>query len=376
MITILIVDDKAENRYLLEVILKGHGYNVQSAENGVEALKLARQIPPGMIIADVLMPVMDGFTLCRLCKQDPLLKDIPFVFYTATYTDPRDEEFGLNLGANQFIIKPMEPVRFMHIIEEVLAKYNAGKLERKPAQEVVKEEFYLKEYNETLIRKLESKMAALERANFALRESEAALIHAYESTLEGWSRAMDLRDQETNGHTERTASTSVRLATALGMSEEEIAQVRRGALLHDIGKMAISDNILRKPGPLNEEEWEMMRKHPLYAYDLLSSIEFLRPALDIPLCHHEKWDGTGYPQGMKGEAIPLSARVFAIVDVWDALSSIRPYRPAWPKEIVMEYIQEQSGKFFDPQIVPVFIEMIQKEITAPTTIERNTDELE
>jgi putative two-component system response regulator len=376
MTTILIVDDKVENRYLLEVILKGHGYAVQSAGNGVEGLEVARKSPPRMIIADILMPAMDGFTFCRICKQDALLKDIPFIFYTATYTDPKDEEFGLSLGANQFIIKPMEPVQFMQIIEDVLAKYNAGKLESKPLQEITKEECYLKEYNETLIRKLESKMTDLERANQALRKSEAALICAYESTLEGWSRAMDLRDQETKGHTERTAAISIRLASLLGMSDEDIAQVRRGALLHDIGKMAISDNILRKPGPLNEEEWAKMRQHPSYAYDLLSSIEFLRPALDIPLCHHEKWDGTGYPHGLKGEEIPISARIFTLVDVWDALRSVRPYRPAWPKEVVIEYIQEQSGKYFDPKIVPVFIDMMKSEGLDTSDFEEDTDELD
>ncbi len=358
MTTILIVDDKPENRYLLEVTLKGHGYSVQCAENGAEALEIAQKSPPGMIIADVLMPVMDGFTLCRLCKQDPQLERIPFVFYTATYTDPRDEEFALNLGANQFIIKPMEPQQFMRIIEDVLAKYDAGRLASRIPQDY-QEEVYLKEYNATLIRKLENKMADLEEANLALRKSEAALIHAYESTLEGWSRAMDLRDQETSGHTARTTAISVRLAEELGITGDEIAQVRRGALLHDIGKMAISDSILRKPGPLSEEEWVIMRLHPTYAYDWLSSIDFLRPALDIPFCHHEKWDGSGYPRGLKGEEIPLSARIFAVVDVWDALCSVRPYRPAWPKEIVLQYIKEQAGKHFDPHIVRVFIEMIE-----------------
>lgn len=361
MITILIVDDKAENRYLLEVILKGQGYNVLSAENGVQALELARKSPPGLIIADVLMPIMDGFTLCRLCKQDSVLTHVPFVFYTATYTDSRDEELGLSLGAAEFIIKPMEPQQFMEIIENVLARYDSGKLAAKPKTDVVNDEVYLREYNEALIRKLENKMEDLERANEALRKSEAALILAYEATLEGWSHAMDLRDQETKGHTERTVSISIKLAAAVGMSDEEITQVRRGALLHDIGKMAISDSILRKNGPLNEDEWQIMRRHPSYAYELLSSIEFLRPALDIPFCHHEKWDGTGYPRGLKGQEIPLSARVFAIVDVWDALCSVRPYRPAWPKEIVMQYLREQTGKHFDPQIVPVFIQMIENE---------------
>jgi putative nucleotidyltransferase with HDIG domain len=162
-----------------------------------------------------------------------------------------------------------------------------------------------------------------------LQRSNVELMLAYETTLEGWSRALDLRDKETEGHTQRVTEMAVQLAQDLGLRDEELVHIRRGALLHDIGKMGIPDSILLKPGPLTDEEWTIMRKHPVYAFDLLSPIAFLRPALDIPYCHHEKWDGTGYPQGLKGEAIPLAARIFAVIDVWDALRSDRPYRQGW-----------------------------------------------
>jgi HD-GYP domain-containing protein (c-di-GMP phosphodiesterase class II)/uncharacterized protein YigA (DUF484 family) len=192
-----------------------------------------------------------------------------------------------------------------------------------------------------------------------LQRSNVELILAYDSTLEGWARALDLRDRETEGHTRRVAELTLRLARALGMSQAEPVHVYRGALLHDIGKMGIPDSILHKPGPLSQVEWEIMRRHPVYAYDMLAPIAYLRPALDIPYCHHEKWDGTGYPQGLKGEQIPPAARIFAVVDVWDALRSERPYRPAWPEEKVREYIREQAGVHFDPQVVEAFWRVLE-----------------
>ncbi len=188
-----------------------------------------------------------------------------------------------------------------------------------------------------------------------LQRSNVDLKLAYDATIEGWSRALDLRDKETEGHTQRVTELTLRLARAAGMTEEELANVRRGALLHDIGKVGVPDAILHKPGPLTDQEWEVMRMHPTYALNLLQPIRYLRPALDIPFAHHERWDGSGYPRGRKGEQIPLAARIFAVVDVWDALSSDRPYRPAWPRGKVRRYLREKSGKEFDPKVVEEFL---------------------
>ena len=189
-----------------------------------------------------------------------------------------------------------------------------------------------------------------------LQRSNAELILAYDATIEGWSRALDLRDKETEGHTQRVTEMALELAEKMGLNELEKQHLWRGSLLHDIGKMGVPDSILLKPGPLSEEEKEIMRQHPLYAYTMLSPIKYLKPAMDISYCHHEKWDGSGYPRGLKGEEIPISARLFAVVDVFDALISDRPYRKAWLREDVYRYIQEQAGKHFDPQIVKIVLE--------------------
>ena len=192
----------------------------------------------------------------------------------------------------------------------------------------------------------------------------ADLTSAYDATIEGWSRALDLRDRETEGHCRRVTDLTLALAQAMGLPSADLVQIRRGALLHDIGKMGIPDAILLKPGPLDDREWEIMRRHPVYAYEMLSPIEFLRPALAIPYCHHEKWDGTGYPHGLCGEEIPLSARLFAVVDVWDALCSNRPYRPGWSLDKVRAQISAGAGTHFDPQIVKAFLALTSDAVPA------------
>ncbi|MCE9647843.1 MAG: HD-GYP domain-containing protein [Chloroflexi bacterium] len=190
-----------------------------------------------------------------------------------------------------------------------------------------------------------------------LQESNAELEIAYQATLEGWVRALDLRDKETEGHTKRVTALTRRLAQQIGVGDEALLHITRGALLHDIGKMAIPDGILLKPGDLTDEERLLVQKHPVYAYEMLSPIKFLVPALDIPYCHHEKWNGSGYPRGLKGEDIPFAARIFTIVDYWDALISDRPYRRGIEPENVRKRIREQSGIHFDPQFVEVFLGM-------------------
>ena len=534
---ILIVDDQEENLYLLKTLLEGHGYQVLQARNGAEALEFARVEPPNMIISDILMPVMDGFSLCMEWKKDETLQNIPFIFYTATYTDPKDEELALNLGATRFLIKPVETEEFISILKQVIAEVETGVLSVPPTS-LQEETTYYRMYNETLIRKLEDKMLQLEQANLALEKdivqrkraeekvqrqlqklkglrsidraisgsfdmrialdivlqqvemqlnadagaillfspevqtlgyiasrgfrfkpylqlklgeryagqvvlerktihvlnlktsdnpietlswakenfveyygtplvakgeikgvlevfhrsalksdlewmqyletlagqaaiaidnaqlfnslqrSNNNLLMAYDATIEGWSRAMDLHDKETQDHTHRVLERTLRLAARMGLSRMEQLHLRRGVLLHDVGKLGVPEAILQKREKLTSEEWQIIQKHPTYAFELLSPIEYLRPALDIPYCHHEKWDGSGYPRGLHAEEIPLAARIFAVVDVWDALTSDRPYRPAWTQKQAREYIREQSGKHFDPKVVQEFINLL------------------
>lgn len=325
--TILIVDDEPAGLHTLESILDGQGYQIVMAQSGPEALEKTRQLLPDVILLDVMMPGMDGFEVCRTIRNDPLLAEIPILMLTAL-DDRKSLLIGLESGADDYITKPYD--RY-----ELRARLlGITRLNR-----------YRKLLNE--------------RAN--LEQAHEKLLSAYDATIEGWSHAMDLRDKETEGHTLRVTKLSEQLGTIMGVEVEDLVYMRRGALLHDIGKLGVPDSILLKPAKLTDEEWTIMRQHPQYAYDMIQPIEYLRPALDIPLCHHEKWDGSGYPRGLKGEEIPLVARIFAVVDVWDALISDRPYRPAWDKEKALIYIKEQSGKHFDPYVVENFLKMRELE---------------
>ena len=216
------------------------------------------------------------------------------------------------------------------------------------------------EWHEFLVTLAGQGTIAIESARLftGLQESRAELLAAYDSTIEGWAHALDLRDSETEGHSRRVTELTVALSGHLEVPSQQLAHIRRGAMLHDVGKMAIPDSILHKPGPLTDEEWEVMRKHPVYAQQMLSGISYLEPALAIPFAHHEKWDGTGYPSQLAGEAIPLEARIFAVVDVYDALLSHRPYRPAWSHESALEHLVAQSGRHFDPVVVEGFLDLV------------------
>jgi putative nucleotidyltransferase with HDIG domain len=193
-----------------------------------------------------------------------------------------------------------------------------------------------------------------------LQKTNEELSKAYDSTIEGWSYALDLRDKETEGHTRRVTELTLELAKEFGFTDDELLHIRRGGLLHDIGKMGVPDRILLKETPLEPDEWVQMKQHPVYAYEMLQPIEYLHEALTIPYCHHEKWDGSGYPRGLKGEEIPLAARIFAIVDVWDAIISDRPYRAAWPPKKALTHIKAETGKHFDPHVVEVFTQLIEQ----------------
>jgi putative two-component system response regulator len=322
--TVLIVDDEYSGRETLQSVLEGEGYNLIMAENGPQAIEKAKSFLPDVILLDVMMPGMTGFEVCERIRSDPQVAEIPIIILTAL--DDRESLLtGLKAGADDFISKPFD--RF-----ELRARLiGITRLNR---------------YHKLLD----------ERGK--LQEAHERLLAAYDATIEGWSHAMDLRDRETEGHSRRVTDLTLKLAQAFGIQGNDLINMRHGALLHDMGKLGIPDAVLQKPDKLTDAEWVVMRKHPQLAYEMLYPVEYLRPALEIPYCHHEKWDGSGYPRGLKGEEIPMAARLFAIVDVWDAVTSDRPYRPAWSKEQALDYIREQSGKHFDPQIVDLFFKVV------------------
>lgn len=316
---ILIVDDNAANRETLESMLINLGHDLRFAQNGEEALTKAKSHSPDLILLDIHMPGLDGFDVCRKIREDPVLGDVPIVFTTASDDKPSKIK-AINAGADDFITKPIDGMEIRARVKMILRLNRYGKL----------------------------------------KQAHTELQAAYEETLEGWVRGLDLRDSETEHHSKSVTLKTTAVAQRFGIAEEALEDVRRGALLHDIGKIGVPDHILRKPGPLTNEEWVIMRTHPQNAYDMLEPIKFLSKSLDIPYCHHEKWDGTGYPRQLKGDAIPFAARIFAVIDVWDALLSDRPYRKAWTREKAMEYISANSGTHFDPVVADKFPEMMSE----------------
>ncbi len=330
---ILIVDDDDAGRSALISILEADNYELIEARNGFQAIEKANETHPDIILMDVMMPEMDGFETCRRIRSQSEIAEIPILFLTAL-DDRQSLLRGLESGADDFLTKPPDRLELRARLLTIT------RLNR-----------YRKLLNE--------------RTN--LEEAHKMLLAAYDKTIEGWSRAMDLRDKETEGHTQRVTEMTAELARHFGIEGEMLMHIRRGALLHDMGKLGIPDSVLLKTDKLNEQEWELMKQHPQMAYDMLHQIDYLRPALEIPLYHHEKWDGSGYPRGLKGEEIPLAARLFAIVDVWDALTSDRPYRAAWSREKTLAYIREQSGRHFDPQVVEAFDQLVAAGIIPPIT---------
>jgi putative two-component system response regulator len=287
------------------------------------------------------MPAMDGFEFVRLLRNEAALKGTAVIFHSAAFAQKEAMALARACGAVYFVQKPAHPAVLLRAVNEALKLPPAS-------QERLDESDFRTKHLTLLSNTLSRKVEELEEAN-------RKLANSYDATLEGWVRALDLRDKETEGHTQRVTRFTLRLARIMGYEGDDLVDIGRGALLHDIGKLAVPDGILLKPGPLTGAERAVMEKHPGLAHEMLCPIHYLRAALHIPYCHHERWDGSGYPRGLRGEEIPLPARLFALVDVWDALASDRPYRRAWPTEDIQAYIWKELGTHFDPRVAEMFL---------------------
>ncbi len=321
---ILVIDDEEVVRDTLEALL-GDSCRLLKAVDGTSGLAMAREAKPDLILLDVMMPGLDGFEVCSRLRADPETQAIPIIMITAL--DDRESRLrGLRAGVDDFLSKPFDGLE------------------------------------------LRTRCATITRLNRYRRlleqRDQIALLHeelrtSYDRTLEGWAKALDLRDKETEGHTRRVVELSLEFARSLGLGQDMLEHVRMGALLHDVGKLGVPDSILLKPGKLTDDEWTVMRMHPIYAHDWLSPITHLSTAILIPYAHHEKWDGSGYPCGLAGEDIPLIARMFALVDVWDALRSDRPYRKPLSGAETLDHLRAGAGSHFDPALVPAFARLME-----------------
>jgi putative two-component system response regulator len=314
---ILLVENNIHVRQALAKTLEIEGYNVLQAADGKTALRFMEQLTPDLIISDIEMALLSGAELYKNVRENPLWVAIPFIFLTSN-ASPEEIQRGRELGVEDYLVKPIDPDDLVRIVHA------------------------------RLLRSMELQVALID-------QSYLETVDVLANTIEG-------RDPYTHGHVERVARYAQILAEALGWSEELLRMLAFGARLHDIGKIIVPDHILKKPGRLTAEEWNLMKQHPSAGAKILHNIKHLQPTVNYALYHHERWDGTGYPHGLKGREIPIEGRLLAIVDVYDALTTSRPYHPARPVDEVIKYLSLRASSHFDPDLANVFISVLQKQI--------------
>lgn len=325
--TLLIVDDEPVNLNVLRTLL-ANDYELLFAKDGQRGLALARVEHPDLILLDIMMPAMSGYEVCTELKADPATRSIPVIFITAL-ADHQDEAKGLELGAVDYITKPVNPAIVRARIRNHLSLVHLDELKQ-------------------------TRLAIVQRLG----------------------RAAEYKDNETGMHVIRMSHASQIIALAAGHNASWSENLLNAAPMHDVGKIGIPDAILQKPGKLDAEEWEIMKRHAIIGAEIIGEdgSELLRMARAIALCHHEKWDGTGYPNGLKGDSIPVEARIVAIADVFDALTSERPYKPAWPVDRAVQHIESQRGAHFDPNLVDVFLRCLPEIMTSQQSLNANASQ--
>lgn len=365
---ILLADDQESIRHLVAATLGGDQFELSFATNGREALDLAVREHPDLVLLDVSMPLLDGFEVCRALKRRSSTEDIKVLFLSALASDD-DRRRGLALGAEGYIVKPFSPLYLLHTVQQLLGEGTASawQSDLQPQREFRPVEFVTATLaNEAptpprIVSSLESRVAELERSERQLLIYAEELNRAYRelqstyfSTLQALAAAIDARDPYTFGHSQRVSYYSVEIAKLMGLDSGAIEVIRRAALLHDIGKIAIPDSTLRKPGPLTAAEWAEMKRHPEIGEQMVGDLRFLQEAAPFIRCHHERWDGRGYPDGLRQEAIPLGARILSVADAFDAMTSTRPYRPALAVEEARAEAERGRYRQFDAQVVDAF----------------------
>ena len=338
---ILLVEDSPTKAARTRTILELAGFSVTTAADGEEALRLVRAGIPDAVVSDVQMPRMDGFQLVRELRRDPSFDSVAVLLLTDAFPEAEDESLGLRAGADAYIRgNEAGPVTLVTTVREAIAR----RLNRKGAETTLDEETFHRTHADRLRGHLVVKVEEL-------RDAYDALAVAYDDTLEAFVAALDLRERGTALHSWRVTEYSLTLGRRLGLTPEDLVHLERGALLHDIGMIGISDVILRKPGPLDEREWDEVRRHTALGLELLQGVEFLRESVDVVASHHERWDGSGYPEGLRGEDISFRARIFAVAEAIDALTSERVYKAAVSFRLALEEIAAGSGTSFDPAVV-------------------------
>jgi response regulator RpfG family c-di-GMP phosphodiesterase len=342
----LVVDDFVYNLRIMRVIFQGAGYEVETAADGQAALDAVRARRPDFVLTDILMPKLDGFQLCRAIKTDPALANVPVIFYTGSYVEAADREFGTGLGAAAYLLKPMEPKELLSAVQKALGQAEPALKPRSNLRET-----FAAAYADRIAAKLQEKVTALNKSIERLEDT-------YTGTVAALTLALTAREGTDPTEAERPARLALQFCERVAPQLAADPNVCRGFLLHDIGKLMVPEALLKKPGPLTPEDRAQFLKQPEHAADILRGVPDLGRALDIVRHHHEHFDGTGHPDGLKGEAIPLAARIFAVCNAFEAMTSERPYRPRLSAPQAIAELRRGAGAQFDPSLIEPFIAMI------------------